>query len=525
MGEKLFLRKASGVVRNVNPRDVFFYNVGLINIGIGISYILLLGPAFYPGVDLVLGISLVTIGCLFQALTYYFFSVVMPRSGGDYVFISRSLGPLLGFVMSWNMVIWLLFYSAWSSGAIGWLGLSSFLQTIAQVTGNTLLADAAVFVSRNEGWFIIGTIFLIISAIILIMGTRLYFRINNILMYLALIGCFVTLFVLALANREQFMVSFQKFTGLGYDEVVSKAIETGWSPALQPSITSFLGFMIWPFYPLAYAIMSCAFAGEIKKVEKSQLYGMPGTVAFSAILMILITLAAYRTIGYEFLAAISWNYYINPNFSTRIIPWIGLLASMLTDNLLLILLINLSFVAWAWFWIPGCMIYGTRVMLAWAMDRLMPEKVGYVSPKYNTPVISTIIAFLIAEIFLTLFAFTPWFTTLVGIASMVITFVFMGIAGMVFPYKARAIFEKSPVKYKIGGVPVMSLLGLGTTVFMAIMLYPFFTDQVGGAWTDLSRISIAIVFITGILVYVVAREYRKRRGMDISLVFKEIPVE
>jgi amino acid transporter len=525
VGEKLFLRKASGVVRNVGPLDVFFYNIGLINIGIGISYILLLGPAFYPGVDILLGISLVTIGCLFQAFTYYFFSVNMPRSGGDYVYISRSLGPLLGFVMSWNMVIWLLFYSAWSSGAIGWLGLSSFLQAMAQFTGDKVLADAAIFVSRNEGWFVIGTISLIISTIILIAGTRVYFKINNAFMYLALLGSFITLFVLASASREQFMVSFQKFTGLGYDEVIRKASEAGWSAASPSSMTSFLGFMIWPFYPLAYSFMSCAFAGEIKKVEKSQLYGVPGSLAFVAIILIATTVAAYKTIGYEFLGAISFNYYNNPDFSTRIIPWIGYLSSMLTDNLLLTLLINLSFVAWSWFWIPGCIIYASRVMLAWSMDRLMPEVVGYVSPKYNTPVISTIIAFLIAEIFLALFAFTAWFTTLVGIASMVITFVLIGISGIVFPYRARSIYEKSPVKYNIGALPLMPLLGLGTALFMAIMLYPFFTDQVGGAWTELSRTAIAIVFIIGIGVYIIAKEYRKRRGVDISLAFKEIPVE
>lgn len=84
-GKGIFLRRASGVVRNVNPVDVFFYNLGLINIGIGIAYIVLLGPAFYGGVDLGLGILLVAIGCVFQALTYYFFSVTMPRSGGDYL--------------------------------------------------------------------------------------------------------------------------------------------------------------------------------------------------------------------------------------------------------------------------------------------------------------------------------------------------------------------------------------------------------------------------------------------------------
>jgi amino acid transporter len=35
-----------------------------------------------------------------MALVYAFFSAAIPRSGGDYVYISRTLHPLLGFVAS-----------------------------------------------------------------------------------------------------------------------------------------------------------------------------------------------------------------------------------------------------------------------------------------------------------------------------------------------------------------------------------------------------------------------------------------
>ena len=80
---EVFLRQASGLVRTVNARDVFIYNIGLINIGIGLAYIFLLGPSFYPGCSLSLGVLITTIFCIIQGLTYYCFTTAMPRTGGS----------------------------------------------------------------------------------------------------------------------------------------------------------------------------------------------------------------------------------------------------------------------------------------------------------------------------------------------------------------------------------------------------------------------------------------------------------
>src|SRR5205823_12621587 len=49
---------------------------------------------------------------LFRSLTFYFWTVTYPRSGGPYVYLSRGAHPLLGFAFSVTESFILLFYGA-----------------------------------------------------------------------------------------------------------------------------------------------------------------------------------------------------------------------------------------------------------------------------------------------------------------------------------------------------------------------------------------------------------------------------
>jgi amino acid transporter len=530
----VFLRDASGVVRNVKLSDTFIYNVGLINIGIGIAFILLLGPAFYAGANLLLSVVITAVFCAIQALTYYFFSVSMPRSGGVYTFLSRAIHPAVGFVMSFNMVFWLLFFSAVSATYLGNLGLGPFFAVLGDVTGSATLTSwgaaltpaAGTFLSSTVGTFAIGTAAIVLSVVILTTGMRTYFRVQWVAMIIAFLGIAALVVVLFTTSQETFVANFNAFTGgdVTYQGVIATAQENGWATA-ELSLGATLSFMVWPFYPLAFSIMSSSFAGEIKNVEKSQLYGMPGAVVTSGVIFLIVTVGAYNTIGYDFLGAIGYNFFVAPSGSTEVMPWIGLLASIANGNLAVIALIGLGFVMWTWFWIPGCMLYGTRSMLAWSIDRVAPDKLGEVNPKYHTPVASTILAGALAEILLFAYTFVDVTQALVGIGAMTITFAITGIGAAVFPYRRTEMFENSPVNYRVAGIPVMSILGLLTFGYMTLMVYFFFTDPLIGAGSPTAAAVAVGVLVVGLLIYYGMRAYRKRQGIDIDRAFEEIPVE
>ena len=50
---RIFLRKASGLIRTAGLLDVFIYDVGVVSVGLGVASTMLYGPAFYPGGNLV----------------------------------------------------------------------------------------------------------------------------------------------------------------------------------------------------------------------------------------------------------------------------------------------------------------------------------------------------------------------------------------------------------------------------------------------------------------------------------------
>src|SRR5919197_57666 len=91
----LFVRKATGLVRGWAVRDAFIYSVFAINLVTLGFYIFSFAP-FIPAGSLLWAVILSGAYLVFQAITYASLIAAMPRAGGDYVWMSRVLGGVIG---------------------------------------------------------------------------------------------------------------------------------------------------------------------------------------------------------------------------------------------------------------------------------------------------------------------------------------------------------------------------------------------------------------------------------------------
>jgi APA family basic amino acid/polyamine antiporter len=105
-------------------------------------------------------------------------------------------------------------------------------------------------------------------------------------------------------------------------------------------------------------------------------------------------------------------------------------------------------------------------------------------------------------------------------------FLFTLFTGLVFPFVKKEMFEASPamVKAKIGPVPVISIAGgfSGIAMVLALGMYLLHPELSG----PVSPLSIGLIVGWAIffaLIYYIARWYWQRKGLDISLSYKEIP--
>jgi len=528
---EVFLRKASGLVRDVSARDVLFFNTGGINIGIGVSYVFLIAYAFYPGANHMLALALVAALAAIQTVTYLFFTIIMPRSGGEYMFISRTLHPSIGFAISFSYTMMMAFYSAFAAGTFGQMGLSSLFHILTVKTGNAAWLNYAQWCESPWGSFLLGALLLIAFGFILIREMRVYLRVQAVTWVIAILGFVTMIIVLLSSSREAFMAAFNSYAGGfindpdPYNAVIEAAKNNGFSFGSGFNFKQTVWSSVWPFFALAFGAQSASFAGEIRKVGRSQFIGTTGAVIFSTIVAMIFIAAAQGVMGGEFLGAIAYNSYEAPEFSTPATPWVHFLVSLATDNVLVLALIILGWLFWCYYWIPVNMLYMTRVAFAWSFDRLAPAALGEVHRKYHTPVNTIIAATVLSLLFLALIVLTPLLQTLSGIVTMTLAFVVVGLSAVVFPFVRRDLFERSPVNYRIAGIPVMSILGLLTAAGMGYINYRLLADPVVGANTTPSLIFVFGQIVLGFALFFIARAYRKSQGIDIDLAFREIPSE
>ena len=156
---RIFARPASGLVRAVSAWDALIYNVVFMAPTAIFAYGFF-ALTLFPGVDLpttaLMSIPLAIVVGLFYAV----YSAAMPRSGGDYIWVSRTLHPVLGFMN--NVALFIILLSI-AGSYMPWFtqwGIAPMLQSLGQ-TG------AATLVSSNGFTFIWAVIFWLICAAII----------------------------------------------------------------------------------------------------------------------------------------------------------------------------------------------------------------------------------------------------------------------------------------------------------------------------------------------------------------------
>ena len=461
-----------------------------------------------------------------------------PRSGGIYVFGSRSMWPFLALTLSLVEIVSWLFYCAIAAYWIVLLGVSPTLAMIGYLSGSEAMLDLSTTVTEPWPLFIIGAAILTLSALILVSGMRRYLMVQKFVFTVAVLGSVALIVILATSSNEEFVSIFNAMMSplMGvddpYNEIIASAAANGWTTEGSDWKTTLL-VSNWCFLPLIGSAFSIAIAGEIKSVEKSQTYGMLGAVIGTVIIWLITISLASGVFGYDFMGSAVYNFFLDPETAAAPVvapptdASITLLAGILTQSTLVTLIVSVGLIAWMWMWIPGMHTFGIRAIVAWSFDRVAPAPLGHISPTRHTPTVAIGFVWLVTVIFMALFCFTSFFATIIIlIEAAVLAWSIVLIAGIFFPYIRPQIYEKSPLfRRKILGLPSMSVACFFGALAAQFYFWVLWSDDFA-AGHDWDQLKIVFgVFVIGILFYFAMKAIRRSQGVDVTLAFKEIPIE
>jgi amino acid transporter len=529
---QVFARKATGLRREASARDVFIYNTNNQNIGIGVAFVVLLIPPLYAGASMVTATILAGLLALPMAGVYAYFAAAMPRSGGDYVYISRTLHPYLGFLSSWNWMVWLVTYTGIPAAYLAQYGLSGLCRELGYVFDSPRLVGYGDNFTRKWWIFVAGSILLTVFAIIFMLGTRIYFKIQTVTFAIAMTGVVVGLIVLAIHNQTDTASNFNGYIrGVGGVDNATASLAK-YSNNLQQSsfdLKQTMYAMVWPLFITLYAITSSFIGGEVRNAKRSQFLAMPGSIVYVTVFMFLLVVALGHAVGTTFLGQLG---YPLPQDVPHVLgignlPTYNEIAAVTVRNQgWLVILLGVSFLFWTYVWLPINFLAATRAILAWAFDGLFPRKLSEVNERYHTPVYAIIVIWIASEICLYLYV-DQIFNTLNGIFAWILSFVLCSIAAMVFPYRRRELWQASPWNGSTLGIPNITILGAVSTICLLYCEYWFWYDPVQGfdTWGTTLRWVMALIIPTATLIYGIAWFTSKQRGVSVDKVFAEIPPE
>jgi len=236
-------------------------------------------------------------------------------------------------------------------------------------------------------------------------------------------------------------------------------------------------FNLWPNW-------GSTLYGEVRGASdyKRNFWGMTSAVIVTAVGALIFFALIAKSLGWDWYNSANgafWNYawgYTDVSPPLPFWPYPALFATFMVKSKLVMFLVILLMSLWWFGWSGTVFLSSTRVIFAAAFDRMLPEGVSYVEPRTRTPVVALALMVIPGLIVAYLFAYNVGgFQSLTLVSTLVIVMTFLGttVAAVILPWRAKDVYDGSP----IAKLKVPSWLGyLGMLLFLVGGLYMIYTS-------------------------------------------------
>jgi amino acid transporter len=533
----VFVRDATGLVKQISPLDA----LGMAVTQMGLLYVfnvVAFTPAFYPDAN-PLVVPLIGILLILPiAGMYILFSIAIPRSGGDYVWLSRVFSPGIGFTTNFALTLIVVSIVASVAPWIGDWSIAQMFYDLGILQHNASYISAANYLLGVGPTFWVAAVFIIVAGLVVVASSRLAARVVKYWTFISIIIGAIFIATVLSAGVSTFASNFNLLSGsnMTYNQVIAAGQSTYGSYNGVPPIFSSATLYASALGLLGYLGFnsSAYFAGETRQNRRSQIVAQfGGTLLFAAFTSILIA-TMYFGEGPKFVNAMAamWNNgYANYPYLAGTPPLASGLSMFWTQNQVLIALFTLSFGVTAFVMDVSIFFTFARNLFAWSFDRVVPTAFANINSRTRTPVyaaslmmvaglIYTYIGIYRSNILSELFSY--------GTAGEFIVFAIVSVAAIAFPYRRKDLFASSDVtsRRKIGGLPLITIFGILSLAVSVVAIYAILLPNIGhiSFWTVLIEGTVP-TFLIGVAIYVIAWGVRKSQGINLGLLQKEVPPE
>jgi len=538
MAEKeFFARKATGLVRNISPMTAIMIGfVVVVGMGWQKRVFQSVGWAPIPENTFILGLPPMTMAFLVTGVvtvvTCYvlgYFSAAMPRSGSQYVALTRTVHPVFGMVGTWLELLFFLL-------VIGMVSVVTWEATI--IFGGLLGLDLSLLMQPIT-LFLLGATYVVVFAIIACLGVRLWGTLMSILFWIPMLATIVMFALFAIANPTSMEAGILATTGHTAEEYTRAALDQGMATAFKGNYWDAMNVCVlaaawaWTGYGSATFV-----AGEVKEASKRMLFVMMFTgvailviYALATQLCAMAAMTAGKIGDFSFYSAFGYLSYGKgslaqaglPTSVKAFLPVVAAFQAAGSGWMILVVLMACVGILWTVNGIPAELLVSSRILFAMAFDRVLPEKVTYINEKYHSPVVATIVCAVVSSVGLAaesglLGPLAGWVAA--GDLWDYIFFAFVCVAGIIFPFRLKEIYKACPVKHELGGIPVItivSILALLGNLWVILTAVPQLTYE--------AALFTVLMVIVPTLIYCYYRARARMTKVDYGTIYTSLPPE
>jgi basic amino acid/polyamine antiporter, APA family len=530
--EGLFLRRSSGLVREIGRRETFGIGVGIILLTSAfINYAAGLGTS--TGGDYVLPILIAGAVSVVVVLMYAQLLCAMPRSGGDYVYASRIAGPFVGAALG-GLVLLAMMLNAGNTAVVwGQLLMPYFFATAGSALHIHALTSFSTTVATKTGFLISGSIFILVICFIATRPVRFATR----TVFWAVILTFACYLVicgeLLFHSRSDFVNSFNHASSTdAYALILSHAHAAGLHTGA--TVAGMFAVYAWAYLVFGGFTLGVLAGGEVKRPRQTYVPAMLLALGVGVACALVGWLALRRMAGLSFLQAAPWLSNNRPatySHLTSLNPLLGGIsyAGVVADDPVTKLAIPLGLAAGLAANMLAYVVLTSRVIFALAFDRLLPSRMADVDRRTHAPLFAiglTMAGVLAFNAFGSYTSLLTIFRNLVLILFSLYTF--SSLMGVLLPYRRPELFANAPkiVSGSLVGIPAASLIAAIAVIGNGAAAILIGTKpSINGGYSTASVTMIAFIVLFGLVLYIVSRLYFRQRGLDVNMVMHELPPE